>query len=344
MASQGNVNTPRKYVKNYWAQHLFQTDDFSSVIEQEPFIVFNLRQHRTSDGTPYLRLELGDRTGRIPARIWQEDFERCNITELKEGDIVVIGGLLTEFNGKRYIRITELKRVTEFEVELTQLVANLLQEDVEKLYKELLDIIGTIQDPHIKKLLENIFKDPIISEAFKRSAAGETVHHDYPGGLLEHTLEMVHMAEAILPHYPEANRDIVIAGILLHDIGKIIEYETLRTNIRRTKKGHLLGHINLGIEIVNRFLSEDFPEEYKLHLFHIILSHHGELEYGSPLRPATIEAIIVSVVDGASSKVKQYQKELRTKKPDEYGFGEYHKYIRTRVYFSPWITQNEEEV
>jgi len=145
---------------------------------------------------------------------------------------------------------------------------------------------------------------------------------------------MLDIALALVKHYPEAHRDMVVAGVLLHDLGKIVEYKTYRTKVSRTKSGYLLGHIYLGLEIIAKFLPEDFPPAYKDHLFHIILAHHGELEFGSPVRPMTIEAIIVSVADNASSQVKIYQKELTTKKPNELGFGEYQKFIRTRVYHS----------
>ncbi len=341
--NQQPLDTKPLYQKTVWVQDLLKTTDFTVDISSEPFIIENIRQHKTTEGSPFIRLEITDKTGKIPARIWNEDFPSCNIHEIKEGDIVLIWGNLTQFRERRYIRVTKLKIIAEDNVNIGELTNTALQADLDTLWTKLTQIIASIKNPYIRQLLNNLFSDPKIANAFKTTAAAEMVHHDYIGGLLDHTLEMIDIAEVILKHYPQADRDIVVAGIILHDIGKILEYETKRTVVKRTKQGYLLGHIYLGLELINKYLPAGFPEEYKLQLFHVVLAHHGELEYGSPVRPATIEAIIVSAVDDISSKVKQFQKELQTKQPDSQGFGEYHKFIRTRVYFSHLARQKHKE-
>ena len=341
--NQITLNLTHPYTKTIWAEELLKTNDFTQTITKEPFIIENIKFHKTSEGVPFIRLELSDKTGKIGARIWNEDFPSCQPESLAKGDIVLVWGELNQYQDRRYIRITRIQKIKDDEIDIAQLTPNVLRKDINKLWERLIKIIETIQNPYLKQLLHNLFSDPKIANAFRKAAAAEIVHHDYMGGLLEHTLEMIDIAEAILKHYPEADRDLVITGIILHDIGKIIEYETHRTTVKRTKLGYLLGHIYLGVELISQYLPKDFPEEYKLQLFHTILAHHGELEYGSPVRPATIEAIIVSAVDDVSTKVKQFQKELNTKTPDEQGFGEYHKYIRTRVYFSHLARKKHKE-
>lgn len=300
--------------------------------KSEIFILEELRQHTTKQGKPYYRLVLRDKTGSIVARIWQDYFPFCSLTSVQQGDVIKVDFISESFNDQKQLVITALTRTEEYN--LSDLVAS-TNKDVELMYTKLLSYVESIDNKELKTLVKNIFTDKKISEKFKTMPAGERVHHDYVGGLLEHTLEVVEIALGILKHYPEANRDIVISGALLHDIGKIYDYEFKNFVFRRSKKGYLIGHIVLAVELINSFLPKNFPEELKIQLVHIILSHHHELEYGAVVRPATIEAAIVAMADYASSQVRQFQKEIVNSKPDDMGFGDYHKILRTRIYFPP---------
>jgi len=332
-------NTQRKLLRNYkkevFVKDLLEKGDLLMPIDEQPFVLELKNKHKTSEGLPFYRLELSDRTGKIGARVWPDVLDRINIDQLSEGDIVLISGELNEYNNKRYIKVTQMTLLHDNQVNIADLTNSVSVEELEAMYNRVLDIIKDMKNKYFRELLNNLLvKDKAVANAFRNSVAGERVHHDYIGGLLEHTLEMYDVAQSLIKHYPQADPDLVTAGVFLHDIGKIIEYDTKRTKAIRTKKGYLLGHIFLGIELISQHLPEGFPEEYKIQLYHIILAHHGQMEYGSPVVPATIEAIIVAEADDASSKIRQYQKEIVNKSPDEQGFGEYQKYIRTKVYFS----------
>ncbi len=302
--------------------------------KNEPFILEDIRQHMTKQGKPYYRLVLRDKTGTIVAQIWQDYFPFCSLATLQKGDVVQVDFVSESYNDQKTLTIRALAKAEEYN--LSDLVAS-TNKNIDLLYTKLLNYIEAFSNKDLKKLLKDIFTDKQIAEEFRTMPAGERVHHDYIGGLLEHTLEVVEIALGILKHYPEADRDIVVSGALLHDIGKIYDYEFKNFSFRRSKKGYLIGHIVLAVELVNSFLPKDFDEELKLQLIHIILSHHHELEYGAVVRPATIEAAIVAMADYASSQVRQFQKAIVSNKPDDLGFGEYHKILRTKVYFPKGI-------
>ena len=298
--------------------------------KSEEFVVDEIRQHKTKAGKPFYRLVLKDKTGTIGARIWSDYFPFCEIGEIKPGDVVEVDFYAEEYGGDLQLIVTKLKLAQEFDPSNFLKSSN---KSVNELLSQLYYYIENVKSEGLKQLLTSIFQDESLLEKIKVIPAGEKVHHDYIGGLLEHTLEVVEIALSIAKHYPMADKDLVVAGALLHDIGKIFEFKVEPTSFKRTKEGYLIGHIVLGVDLVAKKRPKALSEEEYVKLVHIILSHHHDLELGAVVRPATIEAAIVAMADYASSQVRQFAKELTDNKPNEDGFGEYHRTLKTRVYF-----------
>lgn len=298
-------------------------------ITDQVFSIEEFQQHKTRAQNPYYRLILQDKTGEIAAKIWQDDFGNCRLRDVTAGDVVKVDAEVNEYNGQLQLIIKKLEETDDYDIsDLVQAS----ERNLEEMFTQLLDEISKIKNKHLKKLFQNILDDKNFVNRFKRSPAAEKVHHDFMGGLLEHSLEVVEIAKPVIKSYPEANKDLTIAGLILHDIGKTFEFEVKKTALTRSVKGKLLGHLALGVEFVETKLPKDFPEDLWMRLAHIIISHQGELEFGSPIKPATIEAAIVHYADYTSSHVKQFQKAIKLGEGSEPGFSEYQKWIGTQVY------------
>lgn len=298
-------------------------------ITDQVFSTEEIQQHKTRAQNPYYRLILQDKTGEVAAKIWQDDFGNCRLRDIQAGDVVKVDAEVNEYNEQLQLIIKRLEETDDYDI------SDLLQasdKDLDKMFTQLLDEISKIKNKHLKKLFQKILDDKKFVNRFKRSPAAEKIHHDFIGGLLEHILEMLDLGKSMLKHYPEADKDLVITGVILHDIGKVYELDVRKTALVRTIKGRLIGHLIQGIEFVKEKLPKDFPDKLWLKLEHIIASHQGELENGSPVRPATIEAAIVHFVDLASSQVRQFQKAIKLGEGRETGFSDYQKWIQTSVY------------
>lgn len=300
----------------------------------EPFAVRSFTKKASRNNRPYIDVELVDKTGSIRGKIWSDDISNCD--DSKEGDIVSINGTIDDFNGPQ-INITNARKTSAFEIDdylqATKFSTDSMWDDVEKAMN------GT-KNPHIKKLFENIFNDEVKKD-FKTAAAAYRVHHAYVGGLLEHTWEMLKMAEALKSHFPKINMDIVNAGVILHDIGKIYEYE-VTTTIGITDNGKLLGHIFMGAEMVKKATPKDMPSDLANEIIHIVLSHHGEKEFGSPVFPMTTEALAVHTLDAASSKLNTAYGHIH----GGLGTDKYTPYVttlKTELYRSPYLDDLENE-
>ncbi|WKZ24101.1 MAG: HD domain-containing protein [Candidatus Dojkabacteria bacterium] len=306
---------------------------------EEIFSVKEIQKHTAKNGDPYFRVVLQDKTGTIQGKIWKDAIALTKAETLAVGDVIKIDFEASEYNGNLQMTIRRAEKTTEYDAGDLMKVS---EKDLEAMYAKLLEFLESLKDADIKRVVLTMAKDPELSKRLKTAIAGELVHHDYIGGLLEHTLEMMSIAETILRLYPRANRSIVMGGIFLHDLGKIEELGMDNTTFFRTLPGYLIGHITLGMQLLQRFIPPAFPQEKKLALEHIILSHHRELEFGAVVKPATLEAIIVSMCDLSSSVVRQFQKELDEGKSDESGFGGYHKYMKNRIYHKEIIEQETE--
>lgn len=296
----------------------------------ENFAVKSYRKSATRNNKPYIDLELVDKTGSVKAKIWSDDMATCKTA--KEGDVVSVSGTIEEFQGRLQMKITNLQPIDNFELEDYQMISI---NNTEEMFKEVRDNVSGIKNPHLKKLFENIFEDNDFVENFKKGSAAYTVHHNYVGGLLEHTLEVLEVSKSLIKKFPKLNEDLLISGAILHDVGKVKEFE-IGTTIKIKKEGKLLGHIFLGAEFIKSKASEDMPADLLYELLHLVLSHHGELQFGSPVVPMTAEAVALFTSDYTSSRVNMAYTAIHSGEiSDE--FTEYHRQLGTQLYRSPFI-------
>jgi len=297
----------------------------------ETFAIREVQLTETKAKKPYYRVSLIDKTGSISGNIWGDNFSNIEKSALKTGKVVVIDATVEEYKGSLMLNITRTNTVSE--ATLDEYIEG-SDFDLDELFTQLTGYIEKIEDKKLKEYLEHIFSDKDFANKFKTMPAAEYVHHSFRGGLLEHVVEMLGLMQPLRTYYPEADFDLVTAGVILHDIGKLVELNVVDTVVQRSPKGHLLGHIALGLEFLCKDIDKYLTDEKSMLLKHIILSHHGSLEFGSPVVPSTIEASIVSQLDSTSSQVRIVQKVLRKSKNREDNFSEWDKILQTKVYQS----------
>lgn len=264
------------------------------------------------NGKLFLSIILGDNTGNIDGRVWERVDEIAS--EFKVGDIVMIKGAVQVFQDRKQLIIHRVTKVDDVGVSMDEFLIY-SQKNPNDMMVELIQIVKSVKNTMIQQLLLSTLEDQEIRSKLLKAPAAKTVHHAWIGGLLEHMLSMTQMVILIGGHYPFLNRDLLIFGSVFHDIGKIWELSYGRAT-SYTDAGRLVGHIELGCELIEKKSQRilGFSEELKLLLKHIVLSHHGKLEFGSPKRPKFMEALIVSMVDELDSRVSsihQFIKEER---------------------------------
>lgn len=259
---------------------------------------------KSKAGKNYFSLLLQDKTGVINAKVWDLNNQ---IQSFETGDYIKIDGSVTTFNNELQLNIKKLRRANEGEYFEMDYVPS-TKEDIATMELEINKLISSIENKFIKQLVQNIFSLPEIKDNFTRHTAAKAMHHNYMGGLLEHTLSVAKICDLLAGHYPRVNRDILVASGLLHDVAKIMELSQF-PNIDYTDEGELLGHIVMGSELVGREADkiQDFPRELKHLIQHNILAHHGEYEYGSPKLPRTLEAFLLHCADDMDAKVKMFE-------------------------------------
>lgn len=252
----------------------------------------------------YLVLTLSDKTGEIRAVAWDKAYEFYQMA--REDDVVRVFGTVKEYCGNLQFVIESLTVCEEGEYDLSDLVPY-VDKDINELKKTLFKHVERISNPFLRQLLNYFFDDTRWMKEFEKAPGGKRIHHGYLGGLLEHTVEVVELCEAVSALFPVINRDLLICGAVLHDIGKIDEYSYAR-RIDMTDEGRLLGHIIMGERSVTKAIESipNFPRDLEMSIRHMIISHHGELEWGSPKRPKTIEACVLHHVDNLDAKVNQF--------------------------------------
>jgi 3'-5' exoribonuclease len=261
------------------------------------------KEIRTSPRTSrsWLQLELADRTGTISGKMW-DGYEPL-VTLFERDDVVKVRARAKLYNEQLELTVEHVAPCSENDYELADFLPHTKQ-DVEKLYGKLSEAVHAVENPWIKTLLVSVVEDASIAPKFKRAPAAMTMHHAYLGGLLEHTASLLDLMRLVASHYPELNRDLLLAGVVLHDIGKIEELSCAR-GFGYTTEGQLLGHIALGQAIVRRKIDaiSEFPRPLSTVIEHLILSHHGSLEFGSPKLPLTREAVALHFLDDLDSKM-----------------------------------------
>jgi 3'-5' exoribonuclease len=265
------------------------------------FLVCEKGIRTSARGKSWLELSLRDRTGSIPGKMW-DNFEAIAHT-FECDDIVVIRGRVKLYNGQKEVTLEQIIPAAEREYELGDFLAH-TKYDVEKLYADLRAAIAAMSNPYLKRLLESVVEDPAIAPRLKRAPAAMMMHHAFIGGLLEHVVSLIGLGRGVVAQYPELDADLLLTGIVLHDIGKIEELSYER-GAQYTTPGRLLGHITIGSGIVRDKIKSvpGFPAELAILVQHLILSHHGSLEFGSPTLPQTREAIALHFLDDMDSKM-----------------------------------------
>jgi 3'-5' exoribonuclease len=279
----------------------------------EVFLVVDKQLRANRNGNFYIQLDLGDRTGTINGRMWNagEPIFRS----FETGDFLLVKGKVQLFQGTLQLILNGFDKFDAARIELTDFLPHTKQ-DISKLLDRLKTAVRKVSDPHLRALAESYFIDDEFMRAFARCPAGVKIHHAYVGGLLEHVVTMMDIADKILPLYPEVNRDLVIMGVFLHDSGKVRELSFAR-NFAYSDEGQLLGHLTLGIEMlvekvkqVPDLTGEPFPAELLLRLKHLVLSHHGEPGFGSPKVPMTAEAVALHTIDFMDSRIHIAAREI----------------------------------
>lgn len=261
------------------------------------------RSAETRNGKPYDNLLLQDKTGILDGKVWDPNSQ--GIADYDEKDFIEVYGDVISYNGNLQINIRQIRKAQEGEYDPADYMP-VTEKNVDSMYEELTVYIRQLKSPHLGQLLEYFFvRDAEFIRKFRGHSAAKTVHHGFSGGLLEHTLSVLHMCEYFAGAYPILNRDLLFAAAICHDIGKTRELSAFPDN-DYTDEGQLIGHIVIGVEMIDEALRTmpDFPARLANELKHCIIAHHGELEYGSPKKPALAEALALNLADNADAKMQ----------------------------------------
>jgi 3'-5' exoribonuclease len=285
------------------------------------FLVLAKQQRTTKSNKPYLNLILGDKTGQLEGRVWEPGDPRI-ARDFERGDMVKARGSASRFDERLQMKIDQLRVVLPNEVDKTDLLPSTTY-DVAELWRQLLGFVDSLSNPDLKRLLTTLLDDPALAQAYREAPAAKQLHHAWLGGLLEHVVSLLTLADRVAPHYPILDRDLLLTGVILHDIGKVREL-SWEIGFEYTVEGSLLGHIQMGVALAEKTMDglPDFPSKLKTLVLHMILSHHGKLEFGSPKLPMIPEALALSFIDDLDAKMQAVQGEFdkcvrEGKGPDE---------------------------
>ena len=281
------------------------------------FVVAAKQVKTKKNGELYLALTLADRTGQIQANMWDNVADALNAFE--QDDFIKVKGMVQKYNGRWQLTIHKLRKLGDSEIDHTDYLAK-TPKDIDELWRTLGEFVGTFENPWLKHLVKDFMADEAIAAAYKNAPAAKTLHHAYIGGLLDHVVSLFTVCDLAARNYPQVNRDLLLTGVFLHDIGKIHELAYQRS-ISYTTKGQLLGHMIIELEMLHEKLSHipDFPEELKILLEHLIISHHGQYEFGSPKLPMFPEALMLHYLDDLDSKMEsmraQFERDRELESP-----------------------------
>ena len=294
------------------------------------YFVKQLSNKVTKNGKPYMDVTLQDRTGTIDGKVW--DVNSPGIDDFSQLDYVYISGDVSVFNNALQANIKRARKAREGEYEPADYLP-VSEKDIDEMYGELLQIIDSIREPHLKELLESFFKgDEKFKKRFCFHSAAKSVHHGFVGGLLEHTLSVAKVCDFFAKNYPFLDRDLLLTAAILHDIGKLNEIAPFPLN-DYTDEGQLLGHIVIGTEIISNRIRkiEGFPAVKARELLHCILAHHGELEFGSPKKPALVEAVALSFADNVDAKMETFREALLNVAPGDLSWQGFNRFLDSNI-------------
>ncbi len=301
------MNTPAHQDKGPFVSDLKAGDHFVGFYVARDL---RLEAFRDPGRGHYLRLWLADRSGSIEARLWEEATFASQ--QISPPSVVKVEGDVELFRDRLQVRVLRIRPAADGEFDLADMLAT-TSRDPAAMMAHVDDAIAAVTDDHLRALLHAFFDDPDFRAAFSAAPAAKRIHHAYRGGLLEHVYEILRLSEPLLELYPELNRDLLVAGILLHDVGKLKEYRW-ELDLEFTDEGRLLGHVVLGAEWVAQRIEEldGFPEAHAVELRHMILAHHGRYEWGSPRRPKTMEAIALHHLENLDGQVNRFRAIIET--------------------------------
>lgn len=305
------------------------------------FLVKEKSSGVTKTGNTYLKLKLGDCTGEMEGRIWTS-IEIFN-ESFEKDDFVHVKGKVTSFQEHLQLNIIHIERVKEETILLSDFFP-VSGKNIDEMYQSLIEITDQIKDQHLSKLLQLFWEDEAFIERFKMAPASKWLHHTYLGGLLDHTLSLAQLAVKNASHYSGINLDLLLTASILHDIGKVDELSYHRS-FDYSDEGRLLGHIILGIEMIEGKIRQlpNFPKDLSILLKHLLLSHHGQYNWGSPKRPMTLEAVMLHYLDDMDAKMNGIQQFLKRQVADGPGWSPYHR-IFEQYFYIPTLWEQGEQV
>jgi 3'-5' exoribonuclease len=279
------------------------------ILTNERFIIISCSESEDKNGRTYCKITLGDKTGKIEGKLWSDTYAKIDKKILTPGKIVEVSAKVDDYKGKLQLNILDIKSTDE--TNFTDFVETSIY-NVEEMVNELVTEINNIKDTKLKQVLLNILNDKDVAERFKYWPAGNSIHHGFRSGLLQHILEMITVSKGVVRFYPNIDYDILLAGIILHDMGKVYELDASNgLGSSYTIEGSLIGHIVLGTMLFNKYAEGYMDDAKRIHVIHLILSHHETKEKGSPVSPSTVEAFILTYIDLISSKARAADSTLK---------------------------------
>jgi 3'-5' exoribonuclease len=315
---------------------------FENKIITSSFVVTTKQVKPKKSGEPYLSLTLADRCGQIEAKMW--DNVEDSLDAFEQEDFLKVKGLLNKYKNRFQITIHKLRRLSDSEVDFADYLPKTTK-DVDELWRTVEDFVSSFQDPQLRALVEAFMSDPVIAAAYRNAPAAKTLHHAYIGGLLDHVVSLFRSCDLLCRNYPQVNRDLLLTGAFLHDIGKIHELTYMRS-FSYTTRGQLLGHMIIELEMLQAKLAQlpDFPPELKTLLEHLIISHHGQYEFGSPKLPMFPEALMLHYLDDLDSKMESMRAHFEREAGSESSWTSYNPSLgRTLLNTAKFLKKEKEK-
>lgn len=306
------------------------------------FLLKELTRAETRAGKPYLTLKVMDKTGEITGRIW-DDADRWE-KECTAGKALSLKGLCQTYKGNMQLIINSVQSVSDDEIDLSQFIPS-TSGNIDVMAAELSQLAKSVDDQFIRKLLLKFINDEIFFEAFKKAPAAKSMHHAYLGGLLEHTLNVCRLADNVAKLYPSINHSLLMAGAMLHDVGKVEELIVSSSLFDYSDQGRLMGHMVLGVEMIGERIKKikDFPDDLAVRIKHLVLSHHGRHDFGAPTLPMLHEAFVLNFLDDLDAKIN-YVERLSSQAPqDEYQWSDYQRNLERFLFLTGHASQEKQE-
>ncbi|MCC7086659.1 MAG: HD domain-containing protein [Pirellulales bacterium] len=316
---------PRRFVSDLGSQ-----ENVSQI-----FLASQKQLRPNRNGNLYLQVDLADRTGSICARMW--NASETDYRSFEDGDLIHVEGATQVYQGGLQLIATSVCKAQAEEVDMADFMA-LSPADIDQLARRLAELLRSMRDGHLRNLAECFLSDDEFMNCLAKSPAGVKNHHAYPGGLLEHVVNLMEVADRIVDRYPAIDRDLLLMGVLLHDMGKIQELSSDR-GFAYTDSGQLLGHVILAISMLDdkvrqaeELSGEPFPADTVLRLKHMIVSHHGEYQFGAPKLPMTLEAVALHHLDNLDAKIHNFQQLMRDDANLDSPWTQYHQSLGRKLY------------